>query len=389
MNALKKRVYLDHAATSWPKSAEVLEAMHRFARDCGAAAGRGGYRSAAEADGVVTLTRRAIAKLIGATSADCISLHSNGTAALNAAIHGVVRPGDHVVTTAAEHNSVLRPLHFMQRRQQVRLTVIPTDDCGFVDPAQLLDAVTDETRLVTLTHASNVTGAVQPIAEVGQALKNRSTLLLCDAAQTFGSLAIDVVATGIDLLAAPGHKASGGPLGTGFLYVTKTAHEQVVPGVQGGTGSQSESLEMPTTMPSKLEAGNLNVPALAGWLVALGELQACDLGQRVEHSQVQAKKLHHSLASIDHVRVFGTESELPIASIGVEGLAPTDAAAILDAEYGIETRAGMHCAALIHTHLGSKPEGTLRISAGHTTTDEDIDAVLAALRSIVSTLYPV
>ncbi len=229
MSEQQRRIYLDHAATSWPKSAAVLDAMNRFARDCGAAAGRGGYRSAAEADRIVTQTRRAIARLVGAKSADCISLHSNGTAALNAAIHGVVRPGDHVVTNAAEHNSVLRPLHFMQQHQQVRLTVIPTDDDGFVDTAQLLEAVTDETRLVTLTHASNVTGAVQPIVAVGQALKNRPALFLCDAAQTFGSLAVDVVAAGIDLLAAPGHKASGGPLGTGFLYVTQAAHEQIVP----------------------------------------------------------------------------------------------------------------------------------------------------------------
>ncbi len=142
-------------------------------------------------------------------------------------------------------------------------------------------------------------------------------------------------------------------------------------------------------MPSKLEAGNLNVPALAGWLAALGELQACDLEQRAEHSRVLANKLHQSLASIDHVRVFGAASELPIASIRVEGLAAIDAAAILDAEFGIETRAGMHCAALIHAYLGSEPEGTLRISAGHGTTDADLDAVIASLRSIVATLHPV
>ena len=322
MSEQERRIYLDHAATSWPKSAAVLDAMNRFARDCGAAAGRGGYRSAAEADRIVTLTRRAIAKLIGAESAECVSLHCNGTAALNAAIHGVVRPGDHVVTSAAEHNSVLRPLHFMRQHQQVRLTIVPTDDVGLVDAGEMLEAVTEETRLVALTHASNVTGAVQPIAAVGNALKNRPALFLCDAAQTFGSLAIDVAASAIDLLAAPGHKASGGPLGTGFLYVAKAAHDQLVPWVQGGTGSQSESLEMPTAMPSKLEAGNLNVPALAGWLAALGELQACDRDLRFEHARALAEKLHQTLDSIHHIRVFGRACDLPIASIAVEGLVP-------------------------------------------------------------------
>lgn len=388
MSKQQARTYLDHAATSWPKSDAVLDAMRRFSIDCGAAAGRGGYRSAAEADRIVTLARRAIANHIGAESAECVSLHSNGTAALNAAIHGVVRPGDHVVTTAAEHNSVLRPLHFMQQQMGVRLTVIPTDDRGLVDAQRLLEVVTDETRLVTLTHASNVTGAVQPIVEVGQALKNRPTWFLCDAAQTFGFLAIDVNQAGIDLLAAPGHKASGGPLGTGFLYVATQRHDEVVPTIQGGTGSQSESLEMPTRMPAKLEAGNLNVPALAGWVAALDELQAGDPKQRAEWSRTLATKLYDSLGSIDHLRVYGAPGELPIASIMVEGLSPIDAAAILDAEYGIETRAGMHCAALIHACLGSEPEGTLRLSAGHGTTDADIDAAINSLRRIVSAMRP-
>jgi cysteine desulfurase family protein len=382
------RIYLDHAATSWPKSDAVLEAMDRFARQCGAAAGRGSYRSAAEADRVVAVTRRAIATLIGAGTSECISLHPNGTAALNAAIHGVVRSGDHVVTCAAEHNSVLRPLRHLEKHQGIRMTVVPVDDSGLVDAQQLLDAVSDETRLVTLTHASNVTGAVQPVTEVGQALKTRATIFLCDAAQTFGSLPINVINSGIDLLAAAGHKSSGGPLGTGFLYVVETIHGEIIPLVQGGTGSQSESLEMPATMPSMLEAGNLNVPALAGWAAALGELRSIDFDARVEHARALARRLHRGLASIDHIRIFGRESQLPIASIGIEGLAPTDAATILDAEFGIETRAGLHCAALIHAFLGSTDDGTLRISAGHTTIDADIDALLESLRSIVAAFHP-
>lgn len=383
----RKRIYLDHAATSWPKSDAVLEAMGRFARECGAAAGRGGYQSAAQADQIVALTRRSIATLIGAAKAECVSLHSNGTAALNAAIHGVVRPGDHVVTCAAEHNSVLRPLHHLEKRSSIRLTVIPTNASGIVDVDQLLDAVTDETRLVTLTHASNVTGAVQGVTEVGQALANRGAIFLCDAAQTFGTLPIDVAATGIDLLAAPGHKASGGPLGTGFLYAAESVHAMLVPHVQGGTGSQSESLEMPSTMPSMMEAGNLNVPALAGWSVALGELRSSDAAARAHHARALASRLHDELASIDHIRVFGGVSELPIASLAIEGLSPSDAAVILDAEFGIETRAGMHCAALIHPFLGSDPEGTLRISAGHTSTDADVDAAIESLRSMIATIH--
>ncbi|MGI9470416.1 MAG: aminotransferase class V-fold PLP-dependent enzyme, partial [Rubripirellula sp.] len=217
------RIYLDHAATSWPKSSAVLEAMNRYATECGAAAGRGGYQAAAESDAIVAKVRREIASLIHATEANCISLHSNGTAALNAGIQGILRSGDHVVSNAAEHNSVLRPLHALAERGDIELTVVATDARGHVDPAILIDAVRSETRLVTLTHASNVTGAVQPVEIVAEALREKQTLLMVDAAQTFGTLPIDVTA-GIDLLAAPGHKASGGPLGTGFLYVDPTIH---------------------------------------------------------------------------------------------------------------------------------------------------------------------
>ncbi len=315
-----KRIYLDHAATSWPKSDAVIEAMDRFIRQCGAAAGRGGYRSAGQADQVVATVRRSIATLINAESSDCVSLHPNATAALNAAIHGVVRSGDHVVTSAAEHNSVLRPLHHLQKHRGIQLTIVPADADGRVDAEQMLDAVGDQTRLVALTHASNVTGAVQPVAEVGQLLRDRPAMLLCDAAQTFGTLPIDVAAAGIDLLVAPGHKSSAGPLGTGFLFVARHLHRECIPLIQGGTGSQSESLEMPTEMPSMMEAGNLNVPALAGWAVALSELQSGDFDARFRHARALASRLHAGLASFDHIRVFGGESELPIASIALEGL---------------------------------------------------------------------
>ncbi len=377
---VKPRIYLDHAATSWPKSEAVLKAMIDFARDCGAAAGRGGYASAGIADTVVTTTRRRIASLIGATRAESISFHANGTAALNAAIHGVLREGDHVVTCAAEHNSVLRPLHFLHQRGLIQWTRIPVDHSGQVDSQHLLDAVDADTRLVALTHASNVTGALQPIREVAEAIRDRPTLFLCDAAQTFGTLPIDV--DGIDLLAAPGHKASGGPLGTAFLYVNPAIEHQVVPWMQGGTGSQSESLEMPKTMPSKMEPGNLNVPALAGWSVALKQILDEGIESRQQRAIHLARRLRDQLETIDGVRVYGPLDSLPIASVTVDGLSPSDAAIVLDAEYGIETRAGMHCAALIHSHLGTETEGTLRISAGHETSDTEIDTAVAALRSL-------
>ena len=375
------RIYLDQAATSWPKSDDTLAAMDRYARQCGAAAGRGNYRSATHADAIIAATRREIARQIHAPSGQCISLHSSGTAALNAAIHGLLREGDHVVTTAAEHNSVLRPLHHLQQHAGVDLTIVDCDDVGRVSAERVLAAVVDRTRLVAVTHASNVTGVIQPIDVIAERLRSHHALLLCDAAQTFGYLPIDVSKTAVDLLAAPGHKGSGGPLGTGFLYAHPQCQPLIRATIQGGTGSDSESLEMPFDYPAKLEAGNLNVPALAGWKAALESEPS--IASVSKHCRQIAGRLHDRLGRIEGLRVYGEPGDLPVVSVTAADLSPADLAAILDAEYGIETRAGLHCAGLIHQAVGSSPLGTLRISAGAPTTIAEVDAVVDALAEVL------
>ena len=386
------KTYLDHAATSWPKSEAVIEAMSNAMRRVGAA-GRGAHQSAVQANSQVQTVRCELAQLIGVHSPNSISpnsippnsisVHSSGTAALNAAIHGLVRPGDHVVTTAADHNSVLRPLTHLQQTANVRLSIVPCDTKGLVAAEDVLAQVQTDTRLVVVTHASNVTGALQPVEEIGSALSSHDAIFLIDAAQTLGYLPIDVHAIGADALAAPGHKGTAGPLGTGCLYLAPPLHSVIQPTIQGGTGSRSESLEMPIDFPGKLEAGNLNVPALAGWAAALSELRQRGIEAVTGRLQSHSARLHESLGRIDGVRLFSEAGRLAIASLRVPGLSPTDVAAILDSEFAIETRAGLHCAALIHQHLGSDPEGTLRISAGFNTTDEQIDAACAALKSVI------
>ncbi len=378
-----RRIYFDNAATSWPKSARVLAAMNAYMTDCGAAAGRGSYRSAQRAGEIIDEVRASIATSIGAESRYCISLHSSGTAALNAAIHGFVRSGDHIVTTAAEHNSVLRPLEFLRKQKQIELTIVPCDDTGLVQTEHVLAAIRPGTRLVAMTHASNVTGAIQPIGEVGGRLRNTDTVLLCDAAQTLGYLPIDVRQLGVDMLASPGHKGAGGPLGTAALYVASSLHDKIVSTIQGGTGFDSDSLDMPDQYPAKLEAGNLNVLGFAGWLAAM-EVIGTDQGAELDRLLVVGNKLRQGFANIAGVRVCGREQSLPVVSIVFEKLAPLDAATILDSDYGIETRAGLHCAGLIHGYLGTQDHGTLRISAGNTTTDEDIEAVIQAISEIAA-----
>ena len=383
-----QRIYFDHAATSWPKSDAVLRAMDDFHRNEGASAGRSAYTSAMRSAAKVSECRRRISDLIGSPSPECVSFHCSGTAALNSAIHGLVRPGDHVVTTAAEHNSVLRPLEHLHQRHDVRLSVVPCDQDGRVGATEVMDAVRPGTRLVAVTHASNVTGAVQPIQEIGDGLKNRDTVFLCDAAQTFGCLPIDVANMNVDVLAAPGHKGGGGPLGTAFLYCDPKLHNDIEPTIQGGTGTHSESLEMPVSMPERLEPGNLNVPAIVGWNAALAELMDGGVTRASNRCREMASRLYEGLADLSHlgVKVIGSPGALPVISTTIDGLAPSDASAILDSEYAIETRSGYHCAALIHRYLRTTDGGTLRISAGRMTSNQELDAVLTAVAKI-ATVY--
>ncbi len=379
-----RRTYFDNAATSWPKADRVQAAINFYVQDCGAAAGRGSYRSAHRAGEIIDEMRTRLARMLGAESRHCISLHSSGTTALNAAIHGLLRPGDHVVTTVIEHNSVLRPLEFLRKSSPIEVTVVPCDAIGQVAASDVLAAVRPNTRLVAMSQASNVTGAIQPVAAVGDELRNRETMLLCDAAQSFGYVPISVRKMGIDLLAIPGHKGGGGPLGTGALYVESSLQESLQPTIHGGTGFDSDSLEMPSEYPAKIEAGNLNVLGFAGWLAAASAMGEEDEDERLMRMLAIGKRLRDGFASVSGVHLIGDDDCLPVVSIVLDDLAPIDVATILDSDYGIETRAGLHCAALIHPHLGTQGEGTLRISAGLYTCDEDIDTVVSAVSEIAA-----
>ncbi|QDU90139.1 putative cysteine desulfurase [Pirellulimonas nuda] len=383
---MASRHYLDNAATSWPKPEGVYDAVDRYQRGCGAAAGRGGYASADAAGQIVERARRRAATLLGAPDPKSIAFTQNGTDALNAAIHGLLRPGDHVVTTDAEHNSVLRPLRDAAVRLGCRITYVPCDAAGQLEARRVLAAVEPTTRLVVLTHASNVTGAVLPVEEVGAALRDGQTLLLVDAAQTLGHRRVDVGRIGADLLAAPGHKGLLAPLGVGLLWVGPRAAGQLRPTRQGGTGSVSESEEQPPPLPHRLEAGNLNVPAIVGLDAALGwiESQTVDaIGQRLAQ---QTARLIDGAQGLPGVRVLGppaVEERAPVVSLLTEGYDPHEAAALLDSCFGVECRAGLHCAARIHGAIGALASGgTLRLSPGPLTTDHDIDAAIDALRQM-------
>lgn len=381
------RIYLDNAATSFPKPAAVYEAVDRAQREVGAAEGRSATRAATDVHRVVERCRQRTARLLGAERPEQIIFTFNATDSLNLALHGLLRPGDHVVTSAIEHNSVLRPLRHLADRG-VTVSYVPADSEGRVNPDDVKCALQPRTRLVALLHASNVTGAIQPIDQFGEIARLAGVLFLVDAAQTAGHVPIDVSRSPIDLLACAGHKGLLGPLGTGILYVRPGVEEHLQSVRQGGTGTNSEDDRQPDRLPDKYEAGNHNVPGLFGLEAALGWLEQRTVADVSRHEGQLTARLLDGLAKVARLRVHGpkaVEGRVAVVSVSLEGMDPQELAAVLDDSFGIETRAGLHCAPGAHRCLGTfSAGGTLRLSPGAFTTEAEIDAALAALRQIAS-----
>lgn len=382
------RIYLDNAATSWPKPETVYDAVNHTMRELGAPVGRSAYHDATRAARLVAEAREALARLLVVTEPHRIVFASNGTDALNLAIHGIVRPGDHVVTSHAEHNSVLRPLRRLESVGGVQVTRVACDAQGVVDVEAMIDAIGPKTRLVVLTHASNVTGAVQPVARVASAVRNHGGLLLVDAAQTLGHLPVSVEALGADLLAAPGHKGLLGPLGTGVLYVGPRAEPFMQTVREGGTGTDSQEDQHPETLPEKFEAGNLNVPGIAGLAAGVRFLAEQGVQALQQQQESLAEHLRDGLGSIPGVTLYGPSGDaprVPLISIAVQGYDVQEVAMLLDSGYQIQVRAGLHCAPLVHRAMGTESTGgTVRFSLGPFTTRQDIDAALGAIHEIAA-----
>lgn len=391
------RIYLDNAATSWPKRESVVKAAVEFIKSCGATAGRGAYGSAQQADRWLSDARRQIAKLIGASDARSIAFTSSGTHSLNAALHGILEPGDHVIATEIEHNSVLRPLHQLRLNDQISVDFARCDSRGVADRNHAAELIRPNTKLIAIGHASNVTGAIQPLEPWSQLAKQTGKLLLVDASQTIGYVPLDVGKLGIDILAAAGHKGLGALAGTGFLYVSQDLQTNFKSLMTGGTGIQSESIDASITWPQSVEVGNYNLPGIVSMAVAAREL--CDelLLQPIPwqtHWREMYQRLLDGLATIPSVQIVGADTtdgaeptvdHVALVSLRFQNWSSHDLAAVLDSTFGIEVRSGYHCAALVHRAIGTEAEGgTLRISPGHSTTAQEIDTLLDALRSIAS-----
>ncbi|MFM1997563.1 MAG: putative cysteine desulfurase [Planctomycetota bacterium] len=392
--AATERRYLDNAATSWPKPPEVWAAWEHAGRSIGAAAGRAAYREALAADAIRDRCRRAAARLLGGADPARVALCSGATLALNMAIHGLLEPGDHVIATAADHNATLRPLHWLAARGRIGLTIVPCDGRGVVDPGSIAAAWRPATRLVTCSHASNVTGAVQDTTGIATIAHDRGGLFLLDAAQSLGQIPGTDLTRHADIVVAPAHKWLLGPTGAAMLW--GRAGVDLVPLVQGGTGSASDSLDMPASFVDGLEVGTPDVPALAGFAAALEWLEARSIATVGRACGVLAADLAAGLAAVDGVRVVAAAlhasrdhgeaaAVAPIVSFTVEGYDPAEVAALLEQLAGVQVRSGFHCAAAIHDCVGTRRGGTVRASVGPFNTAADIEALVAAVGRLAGT----
>jgi cysteine desulfurase / selenocysteine lyase len=376
-----KTIYFDNAATSWPKPPGMMEAMSRFNESIGANPGRSGHRLSIEAARVVYETRELVAELINAPDPLSIACTKNATEAINCVLLGLLRPGDHVVTSGMEHNPVMRPLRFLER-QGVKLSVVPCSSAGDLNPDEVAGYLRHNTKAIVVTHASNVTGTLLPIDALARIAHEREILFILDASQTAGSIPIHVENTGIDILCFTGHKSLLGPQGTGGFYLRKGLEDRLQPLMRGGTGSASEFEEQPDFVPDRFESGTPNAIGLAG--LAAGLRFVLDTGVDVirEKEVRLTQRFLEGMAGIPGVTLYGPKDathRTAVVSFNIRGASPSDLAFALDERFNILCRPGLHCAPAAHRTLGTFPEGTVRFSFGFFTTKEEIERGLEAV----------
>ncbi|WP_375546949.1 aminotransferase class V-fold PLP-dependent enzyme [Paenibacillus sp.] len=376
-------IYLDHAATSWPKPPEVMEAMQEAMTGAAANPGRGSHQMAIEASRVLFGTRKVLAQLFHVRNPNDMIFTHNTTEALNLAMKGLLRKGDSVVATMIEHNSVRRPLEYLKRVLGIQVEYIPVNKYGELDMMRLKAAISRRPKLVVCSHSSNLLGSILPIAQIGELAHQFGAVFLVDAAQSVGCLELDVSGMNIDLLAFPGHKGLLGPQGTGGLYISPNI--ELEPLLHGGTGSQSEEREQPKVRPDRYEAGTPNTIGIAGLKVGVEWVLERSPQQIYQHEWELAQRIIEGIQGIQGMRILGPKAGEPRSGIASFISVKVDASEIsfrLDREYGIAVRAGMHCTPLAHESMGTLQTGAVRASVGVDTTIAEVDALIEAVKSI-------
>jgi cysteine desulfurase family protein len=375
-------IYLDNAATSFPKPQRVIDAVVDCLKTKGANPGRGAHQIAMAASRVIFEAREALAGLFNVDDSSNIIFTLNATDSLNLGIKGLLKPGDHAITTSMEHNSVSRPLNVLSQKG-VLVTKIHCDAQGHINLKDVENAINAKTKLIITTHASNVTGTLMPLAEITEIAHKKGILYMVDAAQTAGAFSLDVQKLGIDILACSGHKALLGPQGTGVLYIGP--HVELEEIRQGGTGGYSEDPLQPRTRPDQYESGTPNTPGIAGLGAAVKFIEKIGVVNIREKEDKLTRHLLEGLKAIKGVNLHGpTEDEprAPVISFNIDGAGCHEVAFALDKAFKIASRSGLHCAPDAHRTIGTLEEGTVRLSIGYFNTEEEIDMTLEAINHI-------
>lgn len=380
------KIYLDNAATSWPKPECMIRGIINFNSKIGSNPGRSGHSMSVEAGRILFNARDLVAGLFAVDDPMTVVFTPGMTYSLNLVIRGLLKKGDHVITTSMEHNSVMRPLRYLEE-QGVEVTAVQCDGTGMLDPDDIQSSIRSNTSLIITTHASNVTGTLMPVAEVGRIAGEHGILFCVDSAQTAGSIEIDVNKMNIDLLCFSGHKGLLGPTGTGGIYIKKGVEKKLEPLIQGGTGSRSEYEMQPDFMPDKYESGTLNIMGIAGFLNSLEYIKEISVREIHSKEMELTSQLVDGLRDIPGVKIYGAMNPLyrtAVVSFNIEGTDPSESALILDEKYGILSRPGLHCAPSAHKTAGSFPCGTNRLSPGLFNTHDEIETAIKAVWDIAT-----
>ncbi|QXM07390.1 aminotransferase class V-fold PLP-dependent enzyme [Crassaminicella indica] len=379
-------IYLDNAATTYPKPEMVYVAMDKCMREYGANPGRAGHQLALEAGRAIYKTRELICKLFNIDNPMQIIFTCNATDSLNLALKGILKQGDHIITTSMEHNSMIRPIVTLEKLG-IEYTVIQCDKKGMIDTQDIEKAIKENTKMIATTHASNVAGTLMPIEEIGEIAEKNNIIYLVDAAQTAGVYNIDVEKMNIDLLAAPGHKGLLGPQGTGFLYIREGLDLQQMK--EGGTGSKSELLTQPEIIPDRYESGTPNTPGIVGLGAGIEFILKEGIEKIRKHEEELTAYMISELQKIDNVRIYGpldAKKQAAVISINIEDEDSSEISYILDKVFHIAVRSGLHCAPMAHKTMGTFEQGTVRFSLGYFNTKEDVEKAVEALKKICDEL---
>lgn len=381
------KIYLDNGATSFPKPEEVADAVYKYMTETGVNINRGGYQDAYDVAGTVLETRELLCEMFGAEDPKNVIFTKNITESLNIILKGFLKPGDHILCSSIEHNAVMRPLVQLQEKE-IDFDRIPATETGELQLDKIESLIKKNTVAIVMTHASNVTGTINPIDKVGEIAKKHNLSFIVDSAQTAGILPIDMKAMHIDALCFTGHKGLLGPQGIGGFVLAEDMVDQVEPMITGGTGSISHSEETPNFMPDKFEAGTMNIGGILGLNAALHWIKDKGIDNIYKHEMMLCERFLNGLKPLidsGKIKIFGmpsTKNRVAVVSLQTLNIDISDVAFKLDYEYNIMTRVGMHCAPNTHQTIGSYPIGTLRFSFGNFNTEKDVDAAIDALKNI-------